>query len=181
MKTIKLSNIDVEIFRDSFFNFQKFVTSNFEFDFDNLELSTSSDDFNKWHLVTLATFYGSDLFRKNNEIIIDEFQLTNINFKIDYNLPKLRFKSNWNDNIEFDPAYLHSADLFLTSKFVKLLSINSAQILKENAPNFNLEQSFFMDSEKYAYFMTDKTLILIKTKGNNATVTHLFKIRWNEI
>jgi len=181
MKTIKLTNIDIEIFKDSFSNFKKFVSSDFEFNFDNYELSTSLDDFDKWHLATLATFYGGDIFRKKNEIVIDGFQSVNINFKIDYNLPKVKFKSKWDDIIELNPAYLHSADFFLTDKFIKMLSANSKLVLKENAPDFNFGQSVFLNSKKYAYFITNKTLVLIITEGENAKITHLLKIRWNEI
>lgn len=181
MKAIKLTNIDIEIFKDAFSNFKKFVSSDFEFNFENCELSTSSDDFDKWHLVTLATFYGGDLFRKKNEIVIEGFQLVNISFKIDYNLPKVKFKSKWGDIIELTSAYLHSAEFFLTDRLIKMISENSKLILKENIPDFDFEQSVFLDSKKYAYFMTNKTLVLIQTKGDNAKITHLFKIRWNEI
>jgi hypothetical protein len=180
MKTIRLTNIDIEIFKNSFSNFKKFVSSDFEFNFDNFELSTSLDGFDKWHLVTLATFYGGDLFRKKNEIVIEEFQSVNISFKIDYNLPKVKFKSKWGDIIEFNPAYLHSADFFLTDKLSKILSEHSKLILKENEPDFNFGQSIFLSSKKYAYFITNKTLVLVLTERDNAQITHLFQIRWNE-
>ena len=181
MKTIKLTNIDIKIFKDAFSKFKKNVSSDFEFDFDNFELSTSLDDFDKWHLVTLATFYGGDLFRKKNEIVIEEFQPVNISFKIDYNLPKVIFKSKWDDIIELNPAYLHSADFFLIDKLIKMLSQNSKLILKENAPDFDFAQSVFLNNKKYAYFISDKTLVLILTERDNAKITHLFQIRWNEI
>ncbi|MBV7441703.1 hypothetical protein KRX57_09745 [Weeksellaceae bacterium TAE3-ERU29] len=179
MKAIKLTNIDIKIFKDAFSNFKRFVSSDFEFNFENCELSTSLDDFDKWHLVTLATFYGRDLFRKKNEIVIEGFQFVNISFKVDYNLPKVKFKSKWGDIVELNPAYLYSAELFLTDRLIKMLSENSKLILKENISDF--EQSVFLDSKKYAYFMTNKTLVLIQTEGDNAKITHLFKIRWNEI
>jgi hypothetical protein len=181
MKAIKLTNIDIDIFKNAFSNFKKFVSSDFEFDFDSFELSTSLEDFNKWHLVTLATFYGRDIFRKKNEIVIDGFQSVNISFKIDYDLPKVKFKSKWDDIIELSPAYLHSADFFLTDKLIKMLSENSKLILKKNAPDFDFGQSVFLNSKKYAYFITNKTLVLILTERDNAKITHLFEIRWNEI
>ena len=181
MTTIKLTNIDIEIFKNAFSNFEKFVSSGFEFNFDSLELSTSLDDFDKWHLVTLAQFYGGDIFRKKNELEIIGFQLVNIEFKIDYNLPKIIFKSEWNDNIELNPAYLNSADFFLTNKLIKILSNNSKQFLKDNVPDFDLGQSVFLNSNKYAYFITHNTLVLIRTEGYSAKITHLFKTKWNEI
>lgn len=181
MKAIKLTNIDIEIFKNAFSNFKKFVSSDFEFNFENCELSTNLDDFDKWHLVTLATFYGGDLFRNKNEIVIEGFQSVDISFKIDYNLPKVKFISKWDDNIELNRAYLHSADFFLTDKLIKILSENSKRILKENAPDFDFGQSVFLNSKKYAYFITNKTLVLIQTERDNAKITHLFKIRWNEI
>ena len=181
MKTIKLTNIDIEIFKDAFSNFKKFVSSDFEFDFDNFELSTSLDGFDKWHLVTLATFYGGDIFRKKNKIVIDGFQSVDISFKIEYNLPKVKFKSKWGDNIELNPAYLNSADFFLTDKLIKMLSENSKLILKENVPDFDFGQSVFLSSKKYAYFITNKNLVLLFTGRDNAKITHLFEIRWDEI
>lgn len=181
MKTIKLTNIDIEIFKNSFSNFKKFVSSDVEFDFDNFELSTSLDDFDKWRLVTLATFYGGDLFRKKNQIVIKGLQTLNINFKINYNLPKVRFESKWGDILELKPAHLHSADFFLTDKLIKMLSENSKLILKENVPDFDFGQAVFLNRKKYAYFITNKTLVLIETEKDNAKITHLFEIRWNEI
>lgn len=181
MKTIKLTNIDIEIFKEAFSNFKKFVLSDFEFDFDNFELSTKLDVFNKWHLVTLASFYGGNLFRKKNEIVISGYQSVDISFKIDYNLPKVKFKSKWDDIIELNPAYLHSADFFLTDKLIKMLSENSKLIIKDIAPNFDFRQSVFLNSMKYAYIITNKTLVLILTERDNAKITHLFEIRWDEI
>lgn len=181
MKTIKLTHIDIGLFKDAFLTFKKFVSSDFEFNVENSELSTSLDDFDKGHLVTLASFYGSDLFWKKNEIIIEEFQSVNINFKIDYNSPKVKLKSNWNDIIELNPAYLDLADYYLTDKLINVISENSKLTLMENLPDFDFEQSVLLNSKKYAYFIANKTLVLIQTKGDHAKITHLFKVRWNEI
>ena len=178
---IKLQNIDLELFKTSFSNFKRFVKSDFEFDFVNLELSTSSVDFDKWHLITLASFYGGDLFRKNKELVIKTFQEVNIYFKIDYNLPKISFETKWNDKIEFNPAYLNSADFYLTDKLTNILSENSKIILKEKIPNFEFGQNFYFAKNKYAYIIINKTLIFILTENNNAKITHLFEIDWNEI
>jgi hypothetical protein len=181
MKTIRLTNIDSEIFKNAFLNFKKFVSSDFEFNFDNFELSTRLDDFDKWHLVTLAQFYGGDLFRKKTEIEFIRLQSVDIPFTIEYDLPKITFKTAWNDNIEFNPAYLNSADFFLTDNLVKILSNNSKQLLLDNEIDLNLGQSVCLSSIKYAYFIVDKTLVLILTERYNAKVTHLFNIKWNEI
>ena len=181
MKTIKLTNIDIEIFKNVFSNFKKFVSSDFEFDFDKSELSTSLDDFNKSHFLTLATFYGGYIFRKKNKIVIDGFQSVNISFKIDFNLPKVKIKSKWDDIIELNPAHLNSAEFFLTDKLIKMLSENSKLILKENIPDFDFGQSVTLNIKKYAYFISNKTLVLILTESDNAKITHLFEIRWYEI
>lgn len=75
MKTIKLTNIELEVQKQ--------------------ELSTYSDEFNKWHLVTLASFYGGDLFKRTNELEIVDVELIALKFKIDYNLPKVEIRSKW--------------------------------------------------------------------------------------
>ena len=181
MKKIRLSNIDLELFKDSFSNFKKFVTSDFEFDFVSKELSTKSIDFDKWHLVTLATFYGGDLFRNNNELAFSDFQAVQIPFKIDYNLPKITLTTKWNDKIEFNPAYLHSADFYLTANLIKMISENSKLILKDKMPYFDFDQSVFLSKKKYAYFIKNKTLVFIETENYNAEITHLFEISWYEI
>jgi hypothetical protein len=181
MKQIKLSNIDIELFKKSFSNFKIFVTSDFEFDFESQELSTNSSDFDKWHLVTLASFYGGDLFRKNNELVINASQAVNITFAIDYNLPKISFNTKWNDRIELNPAYLHSADLYLTNKLDNILSEKSKLIIKEKIPNFDFGQSVFFSPKKYAYVIINKTLVFIMAEKNNAEITHIFEVSWNEI
>lgn len=181
MKQIKLSNIDIELFEKSFSNFKRFVSSDFEFNFESQELSTKSLDFDKRHLVTLASFYGGDLFRKNNELVINNFQTVDITFKIDYNAPKIAFITKWNDRIELNPAYLHSADFYLVHKLDNILSEKSKLIITEKVPNFDFRQSIFLSPKKYAYVITDKTLVFILTEGDNAGITHLFEISWNEV
>lgn len=181
MNRIKLSNIDIELFRNSFTNFKRCVMSDFEFDYDNLELLTNSKDFDKWHLVTLASFYGGDLFGKNHEIIINDFQLTDLTFKIDFNVPKIKLITQWNDKIEINPAVLHSADFFLTNKLENKLSKKSKLFIKEKMPLLDFNQSVFQSPHQYAYFISDNTLVFILTERENAKITHLFKVAWNEI
>lgn len=181
MKQIKLSNIDTEIFRDSFKNFKRFTTSDIEFDCETLELRTNSTDFDKWHLITLASFYGGDLFRSNNEIVISEFQPSNIKFVIDYNQPNVRFTTNWKDNIEFNPAILNSADYFLTEKLYKSLSDESKLFIKEKMPFSVFEKSSLLSTKQFGYFIFCNTLVFVLTEREKAEITHLFKVNWNEI
>ena len=180
MKTIKLTNINIEIFKESFLNFKKFVSSDIEFNFGTYELSTKLDDFDKWHLVTLAQIYGGDIFRKQNELEIVNTESVNIHFEIDYNLPSVKYTSEWNDEIEFYPAYLNSADFYLIDKLNRILSNPSKQIIKDQIHDFDFGQSVFLVN-KYAYFISNKTLVFIKTNGNKARITNLFELNWNEI
>jgi hypothetical protein len=181
MKTIQLKNIELEVFESAFSNFKKFVSSDFEFDYQKQELSTYLDEFNKWHLVTLASFYGGDLFKRTNELEIVDVEQIEFKFKIDYNLPKVEIRSKWGDVIEFNPGHLHSADYFLTDNLNKMLSETAKYILQQNVPGIETIQSVFLSNKKYAYFISKDTLVIILAENNDAVVTKLFKIRWNEI
>lgn len=181
MKQMKLSNINLEIFEKSFLNFKKLVSSDFEFDPDNQILKTNSEDFEKWHLVSLASSYGSDLFVRESKLLIIGYQSTNISFEIDYNQQAINFSTNWKQVIEFNPAHLCSADLFLTNKLGEILDEKSKITIKEKMPDFEFNQSIFQASKKYAYFIMDNTLVFVMTEKDKAEINHIFEICWNEV
>ena len=186
MKKINLQNIDIDLFEKTFERFKKFVVSDFEFNFTNFELSTKSEDFDKWHLVTLGSFYGGNLFRKNNKLEIHKIQECKIPFKISYTSPKINLTTEWNNIIEITPGFLNSAEPFLTEKLENQISEKSKMILKNALPFFNFNQSPFFseinnNNLKYAYFIIKENLIFIKVETENAEITTIFKISWNEI
>lgn len=181
MKEIQLQNIDIELFEISFSRFKKCVTSDLEFDFDARVLKTKSIEFDKGHLVALGSFYGGDQFIKRMELVINQVQKICISFEIGYNLKAIDIWTDWGDDVEFNPANLYSAELYWTDKLGKVLSVKSKQILKGVLPDFDFNQSAFKNNKRYAYFVLHRTLVLILVDGDNAEISHLFNVGWNEI
>jgi hypothetical protein len=182
MKKLKLSHINQSFFEQSFQRFKKNLQSDFEYSVENQELTTNSFDFDKWHLVTLAISYGSNVFINSSEIRIDEHQICGIKFNKKYDTPIVNLTTNWNEKVEVNPALLFFADAFLTQKLTNLLSDQSKNFLKQKMPSFNFEQTVYgLNAKRFAYLIVSNTLVFIQDNENTGEITDLFKISWYEI
>ncbi len=187
MRKIELSNINQPEFIKAFDSFKRFVNSDIEYNKTLNEIYTTSKEFDKWHLMTLASFYGGNLFRATNQLKLIQHQLCDIVFEKSYDSPIVKLKTDWNEEIEIRPILMFDADSFITEKLVNAMSINSKTQLIEKMPNFNTEQSVYRITEEalkfdnYAYIIIKNTLIFIKDEKEKATITNLWKIEWNEI
>jgi len=187
MKKIKLPNINQSEFIKAFESFKKFVNSDIEYNNYLNEIHTASKEFDKWQLMTLASFYGGNLFRATNELRLIEHQLCDVVFEKAYHSQSVELKTEWNDEIEIKPILMFDADSFLTKKLVNSISNNSKKQLIEKMPTLNTEQSVYrvtkeaMKFEHFAYIIIKSTLIFIRDEKEKATITNLWKIEWNEI
>ena len=187
MKKIKLSNINQSEFDKAFESFKKFVNSDIAYNNELNEIFTNAKEFDKWHLMTLASFYGGNLFRATNELELIQHQLCDIAFEKTYDSPSVKLKTDWNDEIEIKPSIMFDADSFLTKKLVDAMSNDSKTKLLKKMPTFNIEQSVYrvtkeaLEFEHFAYIKIEDTLVFIRDEKEKATITNLWKVEWNEV
>lgn len=185
MKTLNLENIKAKEFDDAFNGFKKFVSSDFIFDSENQCLTTNSEEFDKWHLVTLGTSYGANLFRNKMKLRLLQHQDCNLEIEKSYDTPNVKMKTDWGDQIEIPTHILFSADSYMLNKFYNFLNDESKELLHRKMPKLTPKQSVYSgDSDdyfRYAFNIFENTLVLIKENQESALIGDLWKVEWYEI
>ncbi|UZR96793.1 hypothetical protein [Chondrinema litorale] len=184
MKTLNLKNIRKEEFESAFNSAKKFVSSDFVFDNETQALTTPSEEFDKWHLVTLGTSYGANVFRSKMRLRILQYQDCNIRFEKRYGASKVQITTDWRDEIEIPIHVLFSADSYMLNKFYNYLNDKSKEFLHKKMPKLDAKQSVYLngtDYYKYAFNIFKSTLVLINVNGESALISDLWKVEWYEI
>lgn len=183
MKSLSLKNIKKEEFENAFNGFKKFVTSDFVLDTDTQSITTPSEEFDKWHLVTLGKSYGVNLFRSKMRLRLLQHQECNIELKKSYGVPNVKMTTHWADEIEIPIRILFSSDSYILNKFYGFLNDESKEFLHRKMPKLNAEQSIYLndlDYFRYAFNIFKNTLVLIKENQDSAQITDLWKVEWYE-
>ena len=184
MKILNLRNIKSEEFGDAFNGFKKFVSSDFVFDDETKTLTTNSEEFDRWHLVTLGTSYGAKLFRSKMKLRILQHQDCNIEIEKRYDVPNVKMTTDWADEFEVPVQVLFSADSYMLSKFYDYLNDESKEFLHSKMPKLSPKQSVYSnnaDQFRYAFNIFKNTLVLIKENQDSAQITDLWNVEWYEI
>lgn len=184
MKTLNLKNIKKKEFESAFNSFKKFVSSDFVLDNDTQSITTPSEEFDKWHLVTLGKSYGANLFRSKMRLRLLQHQDCNIELKKSYAVSNVKMATDWADEIEIPIHILFNADSYILNKFYDFLNNESKEILHRKMPRLTVDQSIYLnnvDYFRYAFNIFKNTLVLIKENQDSARITDLWKIEWYEI
>lgn len=120
----RIKIVDKDVFKEAVDNFQRFLNSDIKirieegdaiFDFDESEQS-------RWHLFTLASFYGSQLFNKRKRLRLLERQTCNVVVPKPITNQPIEIRTDWNQKILFNPVFLLTAESSMIRRFIDMLS-----------------------------------------------------------
>lgn len=180
----RIKIVDKDVFKEAVDNFQRFLNSDIKirieegdaiFDFDESEQS-------RWHLFTLASFYGSQLFNKRKRLRLLERQTCNVVVPKPITNQPIEIRTDWNQKILFNPVFLLTAESSMIRRFIDMLSEYDQIKLKNANSDIDFAQPVSFKTEiKYAYQILGNTLILIKEQGELSTIVSLWKVEWYEV
>lgn len=173
-----------ESFDNAYKQFKGFVKSKIVVESNGGQASIKAEESkqNKWHLFTLASFYGSRVFEKNNKLRLLKNQSCNIIVPNPINNTPIKIITEWEKTVEFNPVFLSLAESSMINKFATYLSNEDKTKLKEEIHEFVFDKKVsFINGIKFSYQIIDEVLILIKSENGTTKIVSLWKTEWYEI
>ena len=176
---------DKGIFEKAYANLNSFVQSKVKAEFksdDSVEISSDESDNYKWHLVTLGSLYGGEVFKNNHELSLIEHSSVDIEIPQPFSSNEIKLISNRGEKLIFNPYYLNLSEAYMVNKLESVLNNMDKLKIQNLVTSFNFQQKISFELPiKHAYQIIDQTLIIIKKEAGIFTITNLWKTKWNEI